>query len=343
MNNINNINNINNKNDNDLVLKNCKKNNYCLNCGKYGHTNKICFEPITSYGIILFKRFNFNINNNINNINNNTNNSNNIKNIDNYLDDKLDNKFIIKHNCNKNIETIKYLLIRRKDSLNYIEFLRGKYDINNLKFINIMFTEMTIDERNKIKDNDFDLLWNDLWNNKKKNKKNNYDEAKKQFYLFKNGYNIGNLFINLDIILNSTESVYKYPEWGFPKGKRNNREKNLTTALREFYEETAIKLPNIKVINQLNTLDEVFKASNDVKYKHTYFIANTNNDIKPIIESDNKVQKREIGDIGWFSYNECLNLFRDYDKSKISILTKLNNILTNFNFKEEYKEYKENK
>ena len=316
--------------DNDMILKNCKKNNYCLNCGKYGHTNKICFEPITSYGIILFKRFRINDNNDINNIN-----INNINNINNDIN-KLNNQFIIQHNCNKNIEVIKYLLIRRKDSLNYIEFLRGKYDINNLKFIHIMFTEMTIDERKRIKDNDFDTLWIDLWNNKKKNKKNNYDEAKAQFYLFKNGYKIGNLFINLDIILDKTESIYQYPEWGFPKGKRNNREKNITTALREFYEETAIKLSNIKVINQLNTLDEIFKASNDVKYKHTYYIANTNNDVKPIIENDNKVQKREIGDIGWFSYQECLNLFRSYDKSKIQILTKLNNILTNFNFKEEY-------
>ena len=31
-----------------------KKNTFCVNCGKYGHITKECFEPITSYGIILF-------------------------------------------------------------------------------------------------------------------------------------------------------------------------------------------------------------------------------------------------------------------------------------------------
>ena len=35
-----------------------KKNTFCVNCGKYGHITKECFEPITSYGIILFHRNN---------------------------------------------------------------------------------------------------------------------------------------------------------------------------------------------------------------------------------------------------------------------------------------------
>ena len=30
-------------------------------------------------------------------------------------------------------DKIKFLLIRRKHSLNYIEFIRGRYDKNNLK------------------------------------------------------------------------------------------------------------------------------------------------------------------------------------------------------------------
>ena len=28
---------------------------FCNNCGKYGHTYKKWFDPITSYGIICFK------------------------------------------------------------------------------------------------------------------------------------------------------------------------------------------------------------------------------------------------------------------------------------------------
>ena len=31
------------------------KKNYCTNCGKFGHINKTCKEPITSLGILCFK------------------------------------------------------------------------------------------------------------------------------------------------------------------------------------------------------------------------------------------------------------------------------------------------
>ena len=34
-----------------------KKEIYCQNCGKFNHVYKKCPEPITSFGIIAFKRF----------------------------------------------------------------------------------------------------------------------------------------------------------------------------------------------------------------------------------------------------------------------------------------------
>ena len=37
-------------------------NNFCNNCGKYGHSFNKCNHPITSLGIIVY-RFNPNINN----------------------------------------------------------------------------------------------------------------------------------------------------------------------------------------------------------------------------------------------------------------------------------------
>ena len=32
-----------------------KKKSYCSNCGKYGHINKYCSEPVISVGIICVK------------------------------------------------------------------------------------------------------------------------------------------------------------------------------------------------------------------------------------------------------------------------------------------------
>ena len=116
-------------------------NNYCLNCDKVGHISRTCNQPITSYGIICF-----NINNKL------------LSNIEDYCY----NKFINIHNYNyryinnisimpKYINTIKLLMIMRKHSLTYIEFIRGKYNINNIEDIKKLFVLMTINENIKIK------------------------------------------------------------------------------------------------------------------------------------------------------------------------------------------------
>ena len=46
---------------------------------------------------------------------------------------------------------IQYLMIRRKDSFGYIDFLRGKYVQNNLEHLESLFNEMSIYEREKIR------------------------------------------------------------------------------------------------------------------------------------------------------------------------------------------------
>ena len=58
---------------------------------------------------------------------------------------------------------IYYLLIRRKDTLGFVEFLRGKYDINDRQYILKLFQEMTTSEVKRILTLDFDTLWKQLW------------------------------------------------------------------------------------------------------------------------------------------------------------------------------------
>jgi hypothetical protein len=53
---------------------------------------------------------------------------------------------------------IEYLLIRRKNSLNYVEFIRGKYDIHNLDYLEKSINFITVPERNMIKNNSFDWI-----------------------------------------------------------------------------------------------------------------------------------------------------------------------------------------
>jgi ADP-ribose pyrophosphatase YjhB (NUDIX family) len=56
-----------------------------------------------------------------------------------------------------------YLLIRRKDTLGYIDFMRGKYSIYNKKYILNMIKQMTNDEKARLITQPFSKLWTDLW------------------------------------------------------------------------------------------------------------------------------------------------------------------------------------
>jgi hypothetical protein len=272
-------------------------NNYCTNCGKSGHNNKNCTEPITSCGIICI----------------------NIKNLPiKRLETFLYNKYIDIQDFNyKNLnflnklykykDDIKFLLIQRKHSLSYIEFIRGRYndkDINNLTYL---FSLMSKSEIENIKNNEFQILWDNLWRKTARNKNfiKELNNSKVKFnYCKKN-----NLFDNLN-------TTYETPEWGFPKGRRNRFEKNLDCAIREFEEETNYN--NYVLYNRINFIEEVFKGTNNIDYKHIYYLAGSDSDN---IENINDIY--EIGNIGWYTYDETIRLLRKYDITKIDIVNQI--------------------
>jgi len=68
-------------------------------------------------------------------------------------------------------------MIRRKDTLGYIDFMRGKYSLYNKYYIINMLKQMTIQEKESLRTNSFDILWKELWgqsviHNKYKNEEN---------------------------------------------------------------------------------------------------------------------------------------------------------------------------
>ena len=58
---------------------------------------------------------------------------------------------------------IKYLMIQRKDSLSFMEFVRGKYELSNIEYIKKLLLNMTISERDMIITNTFENIWNYIW------------------------------------------------------------------------------------------------------------------------------------------------------------------------------------
>ena len=277
-------------------------NNYCINCGKNGHNNKICNDPITSCGIICFKinnlpiskieRFLFNKYINIEDYNYN------------YID------YYNKINFHRN--DIKFLLIQRKHSLSYIEFLRGKYNENDIIKITQMFELMSEKEVKNIKNIEFDNLWDNLWKDTSRSK-----TFLKEMISSKNKFN----FLKNNNIIINIESKFLEPEWGFPKGRRSKFENNNDCAHREFVEET--NLLNYTQFNRISTIEETFTGTDDILYKHIYYIAGSDEK-----ELTTNFDNYEVGNIGWFTIDEILHLLRPYNKSKINLINQLYFFLT---------------
>lgn len=277
-------------------------NNYCINCGKNGHNSKICNDPITSCGIICFKIDNLSVSK-----------------IEKFLFNKYINIEDYNYNhidyynkINFHRKDIKFLLIQRKHSLSYIEFIRGKYNENDKQKINNMFELMSEKESENIKNSEFEYLWDNLWK----------DTARSKFFLKE--MNISKYkfnYLKKNNIIKNFKSTYLEPEWGFPKGRRTKFENNNNCAHREFIEET--NLSNYIQLDRISTMEEIFNGTDNNLYKHIYYIAGTDeNELK--INYDNY----EVGNIGWFTIDQVLNLLRPYNETKINLINQLYFFLT---------------
>jgi len=290
-----------------------KKNFYCTNCNKKGHVYKNCLEPIISNGIIGIYINNFDIEN--------------FDNLEKYISLNLYPSLRLKKNTNfeyKNLynenTNIKFLMIQRKNSLGYLEFIRGRYDETNNQNINYIFEQMTENEINDILTKDFDILWNDLWdinNIKNKNHYKEYINSRQKFYELK---------LNKSNIINNLKPKYLYNEWGFPKGRRELYESDIICAIREFEEETNIKENMYNLFESCSKIKENLVGTNGINYLHNYFLAILNTDKINNIDSAN----REIGNIKIMSYNECIENIRPYHINKLKIINILYELICDF-------------
>lgn len=233
---------------------------------------------------------------------------------------------IICFRINNNI--IEYLMICRKDTLGYIDFLRGKYNLYDKQYIVDMINQMTISEREKLLNNDFDDLWNQLWGSFNISKyKNEESTSKEKFNLLKNGCYISDEFVSLNDIITNNTSNWIEPEWGFPKGRRNYQEKDYSCALREFEEETGYSLNLLHNINNITPFEEIFTGSNYKSYKHKYYLAYMkyhDSNIKTVF------QDSEVSKIKWKTYDECISCIRNYNLEKKQILKNINEIISTY-------------
>ena len=231
---------------------------------------------------------------------------------------------IILYKIDKELNIPKIVMVERKDSLSFIEFIqiaKEKYD--NVKYIQLLISRMTNQEKIKLLNHTFEDLWNLLWihlDNVNRKIKKEYDKSKINFDILKKGFLKENKHISLKKIIDSVKENYIENEWEIPKGRRSNHENNKDCALREFNEETNIEHHNFSIINNIIPLIEEYKGINNVRYKHIYYVGVTEKEIDLKIDMKNKNQYTEVKNIAWLSEKECYDKIRNYDKNKKKII-----------------------
>ena len=256
---------------------------YCNNCGSRGHVFKTCKDPITSCGILLLK----------------------------------DKKEPMKLPTDP--KSVSVLMVRRKDSMAYMEFMRGKYDVKDTAFITRLVSNMTIEEQKLISTEEFDTLWLKLWGQGRDTHSIEYEISKQQYET-----------IDREGVVSTVPSSYKEPEWGFPKGRRMRSESDIACAIREFGEETNIPREAYSVLKNI-VLEETFTGLNGIPYRHIYYVALLKNpELIDLKQKFTPMQRREISGIGWKSFTEADALIRPHHVERHGMLTQLKDVIETF-------------
>ena len=258
-------------------------NMFCNNCGEKGHVFKGCKYPIISCGILLIRGP--------------------------FEPLKLP----------ADPRGIGVLMVKRKDSMAYMEFIRGKYDVANPAYIGTLLKNMTKFEHQQILKEEFDTLWTRLWGEGR-------DTRSTEFELSKEKYTA----IDRKQLITANPTSYMEPEWGVPKGRRSKGESDLECAIREFEEETNID-ESAYTIHKRLVLSETFKGTNNVEYQHTYFVGTLKSSAKiNTSQTLTSVQRKEISEVAWKSLSECKSSTRPHYSERIKIFEELGRIIATY-------------
>lgn len=199
---------------------------------------------------------------------------------------------------------IRILIVQRKDSLAFPEFVRLKYISPDISphirphYMQLLVSTMTADEKSILLTGDFTKVGARAFTANAVGYKL-YNRARAEYErLFAAG-------IIQELVKNASDGLeLKEPEWGFPKGRRDRGETELQCALREVYEETGYSERYFKIKNPIT---ETIIGTNGIKYKHVYFMAVTDPRI-PMPHPQQLHEHDEISNIAWVTRDEAIAL-----------------------------------
>ncbi len=214
-----------------------------------------------------------------------------------------------------------FLLYRRRDTFEYIDFLRGGWHSEDA--LPHLFSMMTPEERDRLGKYSLRELWDDLWvEHECKIYKDGFIRAKRKY---------DTVADKIADILSRTESRLSQPPMGWPKGKKNvTREDPIDCAVREFVEETRIDLTRDNVWSDMPYIEN-FRGGNGRQYRTYYYVAYIPYPQMPVpIATPQCIRKstisEEAAELHWLGFLEaCSQLNYKRQVLLTKILERINN------------------
>lgn len=188
------------------------------------------------------------------------------------------------------------LMIKKRHTYLFIEFVRGMYDPFKDRDLEYMFDSMTITEKSMIQTRNFDTLWN-YCNGEptKSSHRSIYTRSLRKYTtLIERGE---------DVILSLlTKTNNACLLWEIPKGRSQKKESPLLSATREFEEETGLSKDSYRILFDEGTIEYSF-IDCGVKYKYIYYIAVLGSNINPKYDYRNEHMLWELSELRFMTSN----------------------------------------
>ena len=277
----------------------------CANCSQLGHTSKNCSQPITSYGVIVFR-----------------------------VKGGLPSEQMLLAGAHGGLDPahIEYFLIQRRDSIGFVEIMRGKYKLHDVAYIKQQIAGMTQRERTSLLTEPFETLWEALWGipqHGSHSYRHEKESARAKLEQLRSG--TPSLLAKL---IEAAPPAWATPEWGFPKGRKELSESEYTCAMRELWEETDLKEEDLVPLRGFEPIMESFQGSNMVNYIHKYYLAyappGVGEHTYTEVAGMNEHIQREVGNFAWKSLQDALEVIRPEAKEKREMLLRVSNLLRNY-------------
>jgi len=130
-------------------------------------------------------------------------------------------------------EEPKIIMVQRKDSLCYIELLRGKYNLYDMEKIKLLMNRTSKKEIKNIQTKDFDTLWKELW-----------------------------------LIKDVKETKYMKE---YIQSKQSFEKLKCHTEINEYLDKNTFNYEDYDIIQNISPINETFRGENNVNYRNIYY------------------------------------------------------------------------